>query len=398
MRSRGRLRSPDIRRSWAAWRVAGAVIAAATLLAGCSGSGSDSKSTAPPAHIAVTPKDGATGVKPAQPVKVRVEGGRLTRVTLTDADGSKVPGNLSTDNATWSSRGVLDFTSRYTVTASAANADGAPTTSRTTFTTIKPKSELHTAVVPLSGETVGIGLPIQVHFSAPVENRAAVERNLVVESDPAVVGAWHWIDSETVRYRPKEYWTAGTKVTLHVRLQGVDAGNGVYGDEERDIPFTIGRAVRSVVDAKALRMKVYVDGALARTVPVTTGKKGFETRNGIKVVLEKYKLKIMDARTVGISPDDPDYYRLRVHWAIRVTWSGEFVHGAEWSTAAQGRERVSHGCVGMSLSNAKWLFGLTKRGDIIQVVHSPTSKTMELDNGFGDWNLSWSEWTAGSAL
>jgi lipoprotein-anchoring transpeptidase ErfK/SrfK len=367
-------------------------------LAGCSGGGSDSKTTAPPAHIAVTPKDGATRVKPAQPVKVRVEGGRLTRVTVTDASGSKVPGKLSTDNATWSSRGVLDFNSRYTVTASAANADGAPTTSRTTFTTVKPKSELHTAVVPLSGETVGIGLPIQVHFSAPVEDRAAVERNLVMESDPAVVGAWHWIDSETVRYRPKEYWPAGTKVTLHVRLQGVDAGNGVYGDEERDIPFTIGRAVRSVVDAKALRMKVYVDGALARTVPVTTGKKGFETRNGIKVVLEKYKLKIMDARTVGISPDDPDYYRLPVHWAIRVTWSGEFVHGAEWSTAAQGRERVSHGCVGMSLSNAKWLFGLTKRGDIIQVVHSPTSKTMELDNGFGDWNLSWSEWTAGSAL
>jgi hypothetical protein len=52
----------------------------------------------------------------------------------------------------------------------------------------------------------------------------------------------------------------------------------------------------------------------------------------------------------------------------------------------------------MSLANAKWLFGLTKRGDIIQVVHSPTSKTMELDNGFGDWNLSWSEWKAGSAL
>jgi len=387
-----------MRRSRAAWRVASAVITAAALLAACSGGGGDRKSAAPPAHITVTPADGAMRVKPAVPVKVRADGGRLTKVTLTDAGGSKVPGKLSTDNTTWSSRGILDFDSRYTVTASAANADGAPTTSRTTFTTIKPKSELHTAVVPLSGETVGIGLPIQVHFSARVDNRAAVERKLTVESDPAVVGAWHWIDSETVRYRPKEYWPAGTKVTLHVRLQGVDAGKGVYGDEDRDIPFTIGQSVRSIVDAKSLRMKIYIGGALARTVPVTTGKKGFETRNGIKVVLEKYKLKIMDARTVGISPDDPNYYRLRVHWAIRVTWSGEFVHGAEWSTAAQGRARVSHGCVGMSLSNAKWLFDRTRRGDIIQVVNSPTSKTMELNNGFGDWNLSWSEWQAGSAL
>jgi hypothetical protein len=52
----------------------------------------------------------------------------------------------------------------------------------------------------------------------------------------------------------------------------------------------------------------------------------------------------------------------------------------------------------MSVSNAEWLFKRTTRGDIIQVVNSPTRRTMELDNGFGDWNLSWSEWTAGSAL
>jgi lipoprotein-anchoring transpeptidase ErfK/SrfK len=381
----------------------GAALAAAValLLTACSSTSSDAtvdEKTAPPAHIETDPRDGATKVPPAHGITVRAAGGTLATVTVTDPDGDKVPGKLSDDRVTWTTHKMLDFNTSYTVVATAKNADGAPTTSRAAFTTVRPKAKLYTAVVPLSGETVGIGLPIQVQFSAPVENRAAVERNLVVESDPRVAGAWHWIDSEKVRYRPKQYWPAGTKVTLHVRLRGVDAGNGVYGDEDRDIPFTIGQAVRSVVDARALRMKVYIDGNLARTIPVTTGKPGFETRNGIKVVLEKHKLKVMDARTVGISPDDPDYYRLDVHWAIRVTWSGEFVHGAEWSTAAQGRERVSHGCVGMSLPNAEWFFDNTKRGDIIQVVNSPTSKTMELDNGFGDWNLSWSQWTAGSAL
>lgn len=384
---------------WGRHTVAGLFAAAALLLSGCSG-GSDlgGGKAAAPAHIVVTPRNGATDVGPADPVKVTAQAGQLTAVTMRGADGTKISGKLAADRSSWSSRGVLAFDTRYTVTATATNADGAPTTSRAAFTTVEPEEKLHTAVVPLRGETVGIGLPIQVQFSAPVTNRAAVERNLVVESNPAVVGSWHWINSEKVRYRPMDYWPAGTQVTLHIRLQGVDAGDGVWGDEERDIPFTIGRAVRSVVDAKALRMKIYIDGKLARTVPVTTGKKGFETRNGIKVVLEKYKLKVMDARTVGISPDNPDYYRLDVHWAIRVTWSGEFVHGAEWSTAAQGRERVSHGCVGMSLSNAEWLFKRTTRGDIIQVVNSPTRRTMELDNGFGDWNLSWSEWTAGSAL
>jgi hypothetical protein len=54
--------------------------------------------------------------------------------------------------------------------------------------------------------------------------------------------------------------------------------------------------------------------------------------------------------------------------------------------------------VGMSLANAKWFYNHTLRGDIVQVVHSPTRRRMELDNGFGDWNLSWVEWTEGSAL
>jgi hypothetical protein len=32
------------------------------------------------------------------------------------------------------------------------------------------------------------------------------------------------------------------------------------------------------------------------------------------------------------------------------------------------------------------------------VVTVGTSKRMELTNGYGDWNLTWSQWLAGSAL
>jgi lipoprotein-anchoring transpeptidase ErfK/SrfK len=366
--------------------------------AGCQlGVGSD-EPPAPPATIRVVPADQARGVVPVDRITVTAAGGGLTEVTVTDPDGGAVEGRLNDDRTSWRTSAVLDFATRYTVVAQARNAQGAVTTSKTSFTTVRPKAKLHTAVIPLNGETVGVGLPIQVQLSDPVSDRAAVEKRLIVESDPEVDGAWHWISDDKLRFRPKEYWPPGTEVTLKVRLQGVDAGDRVYGDEQRDVSFTIGRSVRSVVDVKKLRMTVYIDGDKARTIPITAGRKGWETRNGIKVVLEKHKLKVMDAATVGIDPGDPGYYRLRVHWAIRVTWSGEFVHGAEWSTAAQGRARVSHGCVGMSLANAKWFFNHTLRGDIVDVVHSPTRRTMELDNGFGDWNLSWAEWTEGSAL
>ena len=343
--------------------------------------------------INIQPGDGMTDVSPTAAVRVVVRGGTLTEVTVSAADGD-VGGGFSADRSRWIGDEVLSFATRYTVVVAAVDDQGATSGATTSFSTVEPKERLHTAIVPLDGETVGVGLPIQVAFSAPVRDRAAVQRGLVVESSPAVVGAWRWITADKVRYRPQEYWPPGTKVTLRVRIQGVDAGGGVYGDERRTVSFTVGRSVVSVVDARRLRMKVYIDGALARTIPVTTGKKGWETRNGIKVALEKYPLKVMDGATLGIPTNSPEYYRLPVRWAVRMTWSGEFVHGAEWSTADQGRTRVSHGCVGMSLRNAEWLFGLTRRGDVIEVVNSPTAKSMELDNGFGDWNLPWSQWLA----
>ncbi|MCI0688265.1 MAG: Ig-like domain-containing protein [Sporichthyaceae bacterium] len=372
---------------------------AVVLATGCQiGSGSDRPPPAAPATIAIVPADQARSIVPADKVSITADGGVLTEVAVTDPGGEPVKGRFNEAKTSWRNNFPLDFGTRYSVVATATNADGAPTTSRSTFTTVRPKAMLHTAVVPLNGETVGVGLPIQVQLSDPVSDRAAVEERLTVVSDPQVEGAWHWISDDKLRYRPKEYWPSGTEVTLKVRLQGIDAGDGVFGDEHRDVSFTIGRDIRSLVDVDRLRMTVTIDGKRARTIPITAGKKGWETRNGIKVALEKHKLKVMDAATVGIDPDDPDYYRLNVRWAIRVTWSGEFVHGAEWSTAAQGRSRVSHGCVGMSLANAEWFFDRTQRGDIIEVVNSPTDRDMELDNGFGDWNLTWSEWTEGSAL
>jgi hypothetical protein len=85
-----------------------------------------------------------------------------------------------------------------------------------------------------------------------------------------------------------------------------------------------------------------------------------------------------------------------VPYAMRVTWSGEFVHAAPWSTGDQGRDNVSHGCVGMSMSNAIWLFNQSTVGDIVKVVGS--SRPLEPGNGYTDWNLSWSDWLAGSAV
>jgi lipoprotein-anchoring transpeptidase ErfK/SrfK len=105
----------------------------------------------------------------------------------------------------------------------------------------------------------------------------------------------------------------------------------------------------------------------------------------------------MDSATTGINPGNPEYYNLsNVEYAQRVTYSGEFIHAAPWSVGSQGYANVSHGCVGMSTSNAAWLYSLTKRGDVVDV--TGTDRPMESTNGYGDWNVSWGDYKAGSAL
>ncbi|CAM5731248.1 hypothetical protein SHIRM173S_04610 [Streptomyces hirsutus] len=78
-----------------------------------------------------------------------------------------------------------------------------------------------------------------------------------------------------------------------------------------------------------------------------------------------------------------------VHFATRVTWSGEYVHAAPWSVGSQGYDNVSHGCVGMSTGDAEWFFDTFHQGDLVEVVNSGGATMEPFGNGFGDWNLTW---------
>ena len=144
-------------------------------------------------------------------------------------------------------------------------------------------------------------------------------------------------------------------------------------------------------------MRTFINGTLARTIPITTGKPGFTTRSGVKVIVEKFRHKRMNSETIGINPNSAQGYDLDdVEYAMRVTYTGEFLHAAPWSVAEQGSSNVSHGCTGMSTANAAWLYGVSKPGDVVD--YTGTDRPMTLDNGFGDWNESFAQYRQGSAL
>ncbi|MGN6576345.1 MAG: Ig-like domain-containing protein, partial [Nocardioides sp.] len=311
----------------------------------------------------------------------------------------KLAGKLSADQTTWTATDRLEPGLLYTVRTVAVDDEGLKAKDKSSFRTagLSLDQQTYPSIAPLEGETVGVGMPIIVSFDVAVTDHAAIEKHLSVTSSPKQPGAWHWLSDHLVHWRPKNYWKPGTDVTVNADINSVPAGNGIYGQLSRSVSFHIGDAMVSKVNLATHEMKVYRNGALLKTVPISAGKDGFTTRSGTKVIMEKFRHKRMDAATTGISKDDPEYYNIEdVEYAMRVTNSGEFLHAAPWSVGSQGSANVSHGCVGMSTADAAWLFNLTRRGDVVEVTGS--DRYMTLTNGYGDWNESFSEWKKGSAL
>jgi lipoprotein-anchoring transpeptidase ErfK/SrfK len=241
-------------------------------------------------------------------------------------------------------------------------------------------------------------MPVIIRFDVPVTDQASIERHLKVVSQPAQAGAFHWISNSEVHWRPRTYWRPGTDVTVNADIAGVPAGNGIYGQTDRAMTFHVGSSMVSKVNMDTHQMRVFRNGTLIRTIPITTGEQPkFTTRSGTKVIVEKFRHKRMHSETIGIDPDSADGYDLDdVEYAMRVTYSGEFIHAAPWSVGSQGNANVSHGCTGMSTDNARWLYESSKVGDVVE--YTGTDRGTDLTNGFGDWNDSFSDYRNGSAL
>lgn len=328
--------------------------------------------------------------------------GTFSAVTLKarngETAGTKIPGKIAPDGLTWSADSLLEPATTYVVIARVKDASGKEVPVRSRFATASLEGhQVFPSVAPLAGETVGVGMPVIVQFDAPVADKAGFEKLMHVNSTPQQAGAWHWLSDREAHWRPESYWKPGTDVHVQLDLNSVPAGNGFYGQETRSIDFHIGDAHVYKVNAQTHQMQVWSNGSLLRTLPITTGQPGFTTRSGTKVIIEKFREHTMDSETVGIGKDDPRYYRVEgVEYAMRLTYSGEFIHAAPWSVASQGHANVSHGCTGMSTANAAWLYAMTRRGDVVQT--TGTNVGMTLTNGYGDWNESFADWKAGSAL
>ncbi|MCF2528654.1 L,D-transpeptidase [Yinghuangia soli] len=360
--------------------------------------GSSAPAAADPAQVTITPVDNAVGVDVTGNVTIAVGAeDKLGTVKVTNARNENVDGALDADGKTWKPKVPFTFGSKYTVTAIATNKEGKETTAKASFTTVTNDKKVTANFTPENGSTVGVGQPVSVTFTAPVKNRAEVEKALTVTASPAVEGSWHWFGNQRVDYRPKDYWATGTTVKVDLNLRGIDAGNGAKFEQFKSFEFKISSSKTvSVVDVDTKTMKVYKNDALVKTIPVTTGElPKYATWGGKMVVQEKYTKTRMNSQTVGYGAE---YDIDDVPWAVRITTSGTFVHGNYWAAPSVfGSQNTSHGCVSMTPDNAKWFYdNAAMPGDVVEVKNAK-ERTVSADNGYGDWNLTWEAWVAGSA-
>ncbi|GGX24215.1 hypothetical protein GCM10010341_51790 [Streptomyces noursei] len=192
---------------------------------------------------------------------------------------------------------------------------------------------------------------------------------------------------------------------MKIDLEGVKGGEGITGVQSKTVTFTIGRSQVSTVDLNTQTMTVVRDGKPLKSLPVSGGSPKHPTYNGQMVISEKLVQTRMDGSTVGFNDPNNTYNIPDVPHAMRLSASGTFLHGNYWSSSSVfGRSGTSHGCIGLHDNRggggntpATWFFEQSLVGDVVIVKNSP-EQTVKPDNGLNGWNLSWSEWQAGSAL
>ncbi|MFJ8820323.1 Ig-like domain-containing protein [Streptomyces sp. NPDC102467] len=359
------------------------------------------------AEIKIAPKDGSDNASINNAAKVTVSKGSLTDVTMTTADGTAVAGQISADKKSWKPTNQLARATTYKIAATANDSENRAAHENASFTTVSPTNSFIGNFTPEDGSTVGVGMPVSINFDKAITNKSDVQSHIKVSSSSGQQVVGHWFSGNRLDFRPENYWTGNSTVTLKLDLDGVEGASGVTGVQQKTVTFKVGRNQVSTVDAKTKMMTVTQNGKTIKTIPISAGSPENKTYEGQMVISEKFKETRMNGASVGFTDDDGkgEYDIKDVPHAMRLSNSGTFIHGNYWGAKSIfGGANTSHGCVG--LSDAKgandsstpgaWFYNNSMVGDVV-IVKNTGDKTVAPDNGLNGWNLSWADWQAGSA-
>jgi lipoprotein-anchoring transpeptidase ErfK/SrfK len=246
------------------------------------------------------------------------------------------------------------------------------------------------------GAKVGVGMPIIARFATKItDGRAFASATKVTVNGAPVQGGWYFEYSDPAsghvmeaHYRLQDYWPAHAKIHLDLPIEGSSAGARLVFDNSLTLDFTTGPADIASVDDSSHTLTLMRDGTRYGTYPVSLGANNTPTARGTKVIMEK---------GLSICMSGPGYHECGVKYTQRLTYGGEYLHAAPWNTAHLGRIDSSNGCTNLSTSDAATLYKLLQVGDVVTYPNANGPK-MQMGQGYGDWNVPWSQWLTGGAV
>jgi lipoprotein-anchoring transpeptidase ErfK/SrfK len=278
---------------------------------------------------------------------------------------------------------------------SSSAASQTSTSAAPTSTSAAPTRAVHVSLLEGDGSVYGVGMPIIALFNvAPTSGVAFAKATKVTVNGTPATGAWYFEPTAHKgsalegHFRPFKYWPAHSTISMDLPVKGLSAGPGLSFDDSLTLTFSTSYAIISTVNATNLHMTVTVDGHVYGTYPVSLGAPNTRTLRGTKVIMEK---------GVDIPMRGPGYYDAHVQWTQRLTYGGEYLHSAPWNIANLGVRSTSNGCTNLSPAVAKHLYALMRVGDVVNYPNA-NGPTMQMGQGYGDWNVAWSTWLTGGAI
>lgn len=192
-------------------------------------------------------------------------------------------------------------------------------------------------------------------FSEPVSNQDLI-RTLVTIT-PKVDGTFSWPAPNRLEFKPAESWDHLQDVTISI-LGGPQAVRGISGGfvgADSMATFTTAPAKAIDVDISEQTVRLLENGVVVDTFLASTGVSGTATPLGDYTIYAK--MSKIDMRGA-------DYFAPDVPWVM--VFKGDYtMHGNYWATAF-GRPS-SHGCVGLPVSTAKYVYDWTPIGTPIHI-------------------------------
>lgn len=222
-----------------------------------------------------------------------------------------------------------------------------------TITTTEP---LRIVFVPGDSEA-GVSLSERptLNFSENIRNPEVAES--LVSMEPSVLGGWDWLDERTLEFRPLNDWTQGAQVTIRLKggLDGLRGESGSYLREDVESSFTTKPSKLIDVDLTAQKVLLYDNDQLVKTLICSSGSKATPSLTGRYAIYAKAEK--VDMRGEG-------YFAPDVPWVLM--FNGDYtIHGNYWST--NFGTPTSHGCVGLPINDAEWLYDWAPIGTIVSI-------------------------------